>query len=107
MYEQGQVDIFPASLIPKNLHGLMEPIWSLNDGKVGRARTRKANYGDKTGLRMSTEPGVLFSVLKYVPDEEVRTVLFLISLNFLYAMWDSFSCVVSKYICILVKEFSS
>ncbi|CAM6092610.1 unnamed protein product [Calypogeia fissa] len=72
MYEQGQVDIFPASLIPKNLHGLMEPIWSLNGGRVGRARTKKANYGDKTGVRMSTEPGVLFSVLKYVPDEETR-----------------------------------
>ncbi|KAG6546992.1 hypothetical protein Mapa_011608 [Marchantia paleacea] len=78
MYEQGQLDIFPASLIPKNLHSMMEPITKSKGGMVGRYRSKKGGSGSLTGLRMSTEPAVLFPVLKYVPDSEVRRKVYLV-----------------------------
>ncbi|KAL2654121.1 hypothetical protein R1flu_022249 [Riccia fluitans] len=78
IYEQGQVDIFPASLIPNNLQTMMEPVTKSKSGMVGRYRVKKGNAGMISGLRMSTEPSVLFPVLKYVPDSEVRRKAFLV-----------------------------
>jgi hypothetical protein len=43
----------------------------LHEGRVVRICTKKADYGDKQGVRRSKEPGVLVSVLKYTPAEEV------------------------------------
>ncbi|KAL3686148.1 hypothetical protein R1sor_004170 [Riccia sorocarpa] len=78
IYEQGQLDIFPSTLIPQNLQTMMEPITKFENGMVRRSRAKKgSNAGMTSGLRMSTEPGVLFPVLKYVPDPEVRRKAYL------------------------------
>lgn len=73
MRDQGQLDIFPASVIPKSIQHMMKPIWMEKDGRVGWSRRSKFVAADDSnmGLRVVTEPAVLSSVLKYVADSEV------------------------------------
>lgn len=73
MRDQGQLDIFPASVIPKSIQHMMKPIWTEKDGRVGWSRRSKIVAADDSnmGLRVITEPSTLSSVLKYVADSEV------------------------------------
>lgn len=80
MRDQGQLDIFPASVIPKSIQHMMKPIWMEKDGRVGWSRRSKFVAADDSnmGLRVVTEPAVLSSVLKYVADSEVRRRVYMV-----------------------------
>ncbi|EFJ18321.1 hypothetical protein SELMODRAFT_420134 [Selaginella moellendorffii] len=68
---QGHVDVFPASKVPESLHHLMQPIRS-------HSKSWKSKSED-TGLRISTDAGVVSSVLKWVPDAEIRKEVYICS----------------------------
>lgn len=80
MRDQGQLDIFPASVFPKNIQHMMKPIWVQKDGRVGWSSkpNSMSTQDDKMGMRVVTEPAVLSSVLKYVTDAEVRKRVYMV-----------------------------
>lgn len=58
------MDVYPASLIPKNLHNLVKPVNQLT------SRGSRLNIREK-GFRIVTEPSTVSSVLQWTPDDEV------------------------------------
>lgn len=80
MRDQGQLDIFPASVIPKSIQHMMKPIWVEKDGRLGWSRKSKIIAADESNMGMCviTEPAVLSSILKYVTDSEVRRRVYMV-----------------------------
>ncbi|XP_057813855.2 mitochondrial intermediate peptidase, mitochondrial [Cryptomeria japonica] len=63
--DPGQVDVYPASRIPKCLHNQLE--------RIQRRISSDARKGfTESGFRIVTEPGILSSVLKWTPDTDIR-----------------------------------
>ncbi|XXG75946.1 hypothetical protein AAC387_Pa08g0408 [Persea americana] len=69
--DPGFVDIFPASRIPKHIQHLFRPIYRPTSGASNRPFGLSNAFKEK-GYRITTEPGTLSSVLKWVSDAEVR-----------------------------------
>ncbi|XP_020540649.1 mitochondrial intermediate peptidase, mitochondrial isoform X2 [Jatropha curcas] len=71
--DPGQVDIFPASRIPKNIQPLLTPVHRFTSGTSGGLlRSQK-----EKGLRIITEPRTLLSVLHWASDDEVRKMAYI------------------------------
>ncbi|XP_077235756.1 zincin-like metalloproteases family protein isoform X2 [Tasmannia lanceolata] len=67
----GFVDIFPASLIPKHMQHLLEPIYRTVSG-TRKVPLVSSDAAKGKGFRITTDPGTLSSILKWVSDDEVR-----------------------------------
>ncbi|XP_021977410.1 mitochondrial intermediate peptidase, mitochondrial [Helianthus annuus] len=68
--EPGYVDVYPASLIPKNLHNLVKP--------VNRSTSRGSRFNIREkGFRIVTEPSTVSAVLQWTPDDEVRKMTYI------------------------------
>ncbi|CAA7393041.1 unnamed protein product [Spirodela intermedia] len=57
--DPGSIEVFPASRIPKHMHHLLKPIYHRDKQK-------------EKGFHIITDPVTLSSLLKWVPDSEVR-----------------------------------
>ena len=65
------VDIYPASLIPKRLHRLVEPVFRpMSESPIMGSR---ADIKEQ-GYRVPTEPGAVTSMLQWVSDAEVHFI---------------------------------
>ncbi|XP_050225251.1 mitochondrial intermediate peptidase, mitochondrial isoform X2 [Mercurialis annua] len=76
--DPGHVDVYPASLIPKNIHHLLTPIHCSTSGPSGGSRGEK-------GFRITTDPRNLVSVLQWVSDEKVRKSSYIKGISVPYA----------------------
>lgn len=70
------MDIFPASRIPKHIQDLFRLIYRPTSGASNRPFGLSDAFKEK-GYRITTEPGTLSSVLKWVSDAEVAFILYL------------------------------
>ncbi|XP_078440153.1 zincin-like metalloproteases family protein isoform X2 [Wolffia australiana] len=61
----GSVDVFPATRIPNNIQHIMKPILPREKGKT-------------KGFHITTDPATLSSILKWVPDPEVRRQAYIV-----------------------------
>ncbi|KAL8217979.1 hypothetical protein R6Q57_021352 [Mikania cordata] len=68
--EPGYVDVYPASLIPKNLHNLVKPINRLTSHGL------RVNISEK-GFRIITDPSTVSAVLQWTSDDEVRKMTYI------------------------------
>ncbi|KAJ7567508.1 hypothetical protein O6H91_02G150900 [Diphasiastrum complanatum] len=75
LHDQGQIDIFPSSKIPRNLHHMLSPI---QRSKSGVPKVTVEARDIEKGWRVITEPGILSSILKWVPDPEVRKQVYIV-----------------------------
>ncbi|KAL6530223.1 hypothetical protein OROHE_014576 [Orobanche hederae] len=73
--DQGHVDIFPASRIPKELHHLTKPIY--RPPFASKKSTRQDTSSKERGLRVTTEPDTLCSTLQLASDDEVRRLAYI------------------------------
>ncbi|PWA48558.1 zincin-like metalloprotease [Artemisia annua] len=69
--EPGQVDVFPASRIPKNLHHLVKPLSRPSSSGL------RGNFREK-GFRIITEPSTVSAVLQWTSDDEVRKMTYIL-----------------------------
>ncbi|TYH41645.1 hypothetical protein ES332_D11G007500v1 [Gossypium tomentosum] len=74
--DPGDVDIFPASRIPRQIQHLLKPIYRLTSG-VSKESLGSYEDEQEKGFRIITEPRTLFSVLQLTPDEQVRKMAYL------------------------------
>ncbi|KAJ8771406.1 hypothetical protein K2173_026583 [Erythroxylum novogranatense] len=74
--DPGHVDVFPASRIPKHIHHLGTSIDHVTSGISTRLLGSSNNVKQK-GLRITTEPRTLVSVLQWTPDDEVRKMAYI------------------------------
>lgn len=68
--EPGHVDVYPASLIPKNLHHLVKPV------NRSTSRGSRPSIREK-GFRIVTEPSTVSAVLQWTSDDEVRKMTYI------------------------------
>ncbi|KAL9254123.1 Mitochondrial intermediate peptidase, mitochondrial-like protein [Drosera capensis] len=68
--DPGYVDVYPATSIPSRLHHLGEPVYRPVPG-IG---TREGNR--QKGYRIRTNPDSLSSIMQWVPDAEVRKLIY-------------------------------
>ncbi|KAF3335187.1 putative mitochondrial intermediate peptidase [Carex littledalei] len=68
MMDPGMVDIYPYTRIKKDMQHHFRPVYRFTDGSNGRK---------EKGLRITTEPSSVSSVLKSIPDDEVRKELYI------------------------------
>lgn len=69
--DPGQVDVFPASLIPKCIQHHLQRIHRKGSEKL-KQPSESRNGTSESGFRIITEPGILSSILKWTPDAEIR-----------------------------------
>lgn len=72
--DPGHVDIFPVSRIPKQLHHLTKAIYRPSSFSPTTTVGTGSNIKEK-GLRLTTEPNSLCSILQLVSDNEVTDLL--------------------------------
>uniref|UniRef100_A0A1D1YPQ1 Mitochondrial intermediate peptidase n=1 Tax=Anthurium amnicola TaxID=1678845 RepID=A0A1D1YPQ1_9ARAE len=65
--DPGSVDVFPASCIPKHMHHHLRPIYRPISAASGVGDMQK-----EKGFQITTDPATLSSILKWVPNSEVR-----------------------------------
>lgn len=82
--DPGHVDIFPASRIPKQLHHLAKPIYRPSPFAPKASIGLDSNLKEK-GLRLTTEPSALCSILQLTSDNEVPSILNFIHLHVHYS----------------------
>lgn len=69
--DPGQVDVFPASRIPKCIQHQLQRIHRKGSERL-KQPSESRNGTSESGFRIITEPGILSSVLKWTPDAEIR-----------------------------------
>ncbi|XP_057798375.1 mitochondrial intermediate peptidase, mitochondrial isoform X2 [Salvia miltiorrhiza] len=74
--DPGHVDIFPASRIPKQLHHLTKAIYRPSSFAPKTSVGIGPNMKEK-GLRLTTEPNCLCSILQLASDTEVRKLAYI------------------------------
>ncbi|KAK4489446.1 hypothetical protein RD792_005255 [Penstemon davidsonii] len=74
--DPGQVDIFPASRIPKKLHHLTKTIYRPSSVASQKSAGTDCNLKER-GLRLVTEPDSLCSILQLASDAEVRKLAYI------------------------------
>ncbi|KAL1531507.1 Mitochondrial intermediate peptidase [Salvia divinorum] len=74
--DPGHVDIFPASRIPKQLHHLSKAVYRPSSFAPTKTVGTGSNIKEK-GLRLTTEPNCLCSILQLASDTEVRKLAYI------------------------------
>ncbi|WCJ36511.1 Mitochondrial intermediate peptidase mitochondrial [Euphorbia peplus] len=74
--DQGHVDIFPETRIPKAIRHLLTPIHRFKSGSSGGSVMSGNNMKEK-GFRITTEPSILQSIMHWTADEEVRKMAYI------------------------------
>ncbi|KAL3834596.1 hypothetical protein ACJIZ3_009332 [Penstemon smallii] len=74
--DPGQVDVFPASRIPKKLHHLTKTIYRPSSVASQKSAGTDCNLKER-GLRLVTEPDALCSILQLASDAEVRKLAYI------------------------------
>eukprot|EP01018_Ginkgo_biloba_P008214 Gb_25642 [translate_table: standard] len=72
--DPGQVDVFPASRIPKCIQHQLRPIHRTKSGELKQSLESRDGIAE-SGFRIITEPGILSSVLKWTPDAQPKISL--------------------------------
>ncbi|GAV64865.1 Peptidase_M3 domain-containing protein [Cephalotus follicularis] len=74
--DPGNLEIFPASRLPKHIHHLAKPIHRFASVTSSESLKSLDNIKEK-GFQISTEPRVLSSILQWASDDEVRKMAYL------------------------------
>ncbi|XP_034206279.1 mitochondrial intermediate peptidase, mitochondrial-like [Prunus dulcis] len=74
--DPGTVDIFLASLIPRNLHHLLKPVYR-STSVVSKDSWRPGGTMNEKGFRITTDPHTLSCVLQGAPNDEVRKMAYI------------------------------
>ncbi|XVE64095.1 hypothetical protein DITRI_Ditri07aG0073800 [Diplodiscus trichospermus] len=74
--DPGHVDIFPASLIPRQIQHLLKPIYRLTS-RVSKESLSSVDDEQEKGFRIITEPRTLSSFLQWTADDQVRKMAYL------------------------------
>eukprot|EP00897_Mesotaenium_endlicherianum_P009239 jgi/Mesen1/8343/ME000462S07790 len=80
--DQSYVDIHPASRlrsVPNNIRALLAPAHAPPGGSLSRLAEKGASRGLGGGLRVTSDPLVSSTVLKWVADSEVRRQVYVMS----------------------------